>query len=307
MAIALTGGIACGKSTLAKFLRELGIRLLDADDVVHELEAPGGAAVPAIAARFGAGILAADGSVDRPKLAGIVFADAAARRDLEAILLPLVRSRLRAFTSEAARRGRRALPTIDAAGRECQAPTADAAGRECQVPTIDALHWENHVPAIDALHGNNSVSLVGADVLGRPPSTVSPSPSPASLPPTPVSPSPSLAARPPSSPVASTSRPPPTDPPLAIAVIPLLFESHWEDDYDTILAITSPLACQIRRMMQTRGYSRRQAEARLAAQMPAAEKAARADFVVVNDSTPEHLREEAGRLYAWLKEKEQNI
>lgn len=60
-------------------------------------------------------------------------------------------------------------------------------------------------------------------------------------------------------------------------------------------------------MMQTRGYSRRQAEARLAAQMPAAEKAARADFVVVNDSTPEHLREEAGRLYAWLKEKEQNI
>ena len=59
MRIALTGGIACGKSTLAKFLRELGIRLLDADDVVHELEAPGGAAVPAIVARFGAGILAA--------------------------------------------------------------------------------------------------------------------------------------------------------------------------------------------------------------------------------------------------------
>ncbi len=246
MAIALTGGIACGKSTLAKFLRELGIRLLDADDVVHELEAPGGAAVPAIAARFGAGVLAADGSVDRPKLAGIVFADAAARRDLEAILLPLVRSRLRAFTSEAARRGRRALPMVG--------------------PSF------------------SDVPLVGADVLGRPPSTA-PAPPPA----------------------ASTSRPPPTDLPLAIAVIPLLFESHWEDDYDTILAITSPLACQIRRMMQTRGYSRRQAEARLAAQMPAAEKAARADFVVVNDSTPEHLREEAGRLYAWLKEKEQNI
>ena len=45
MRIALTGGIACGKSTLAKFLRELGIRLLDADDVVHELEAPGGAEI----------------------------------------------------------------------------------------------------------------------------------------------------------------------------------------------------------------------------------------------------------------------
>ena len=241
MRIALTGGIACGKSTLAKFLRELGIRLLDADDVVHELEAPGGAAVPAIVARFGAGVLAADGSVDRPKLAGIVFADAAARRDLEAILFPLVRSRLRAFTSEAARRGRRAQPMVG--------------------PSF------------------SDVPLVGADVLGRPPST---------------------APAPPST--APVSRPPSTVP-LSIAVIPLLFESHWEGDYDIILAITSPSECQIHRMMRTRGYSRVQAEARLAAQMPVAEKAARADFVVVNDSTHEHLKDEARRLVAWLKER----
>ncbi len=241
MRIALTGGIACGKSTLAKFLRELGIRLLDADDVVHELEAPGGAAVPAIVARFGAGVLAADGSVDRPKLAAIVFADAAARRDLEAILFPLVRSRLRAFTSEAARRGRRALPMVG--------------------PSF------------------SDVPLVGADVLGRPPST---------------------APAPPST--APVSRPPSTVP-LYIAIIPLLFESHWEGDYDIILAITSPLECQIHRMMRTRGYSRVQAEARLAAQMPVAEKAARADFVVVNDSTHEHLKDEARRLVAWLKER----
>ena len=248
MRIALTGGIACGKSTLAKFLRELGIRLLDADDVVHELEAPGGAAVPAIVARFGAGVLAADGSVDRPKLAGIVFADAAARRDLEAILFPLVRSRLRAFTSEAARRGRRALPMVG--------------------PSF------------------SDVPLVGADVLGRPPSTA---PAP-----------PSTAPAPPST--APVSRPPSTVP-LYIAIIPLLFESHWEGDYDIILAITSPLECQIHRMMRTRGYSRVQAEARLAAQMPVAEKAARADFVVVNDSTHEHLKDEARRLVAWLKER----
>ena len=241
MRIALTGGIACGKSTLAKFLRELGIRLLDADDVVHELEAPGGAAVPAIVARFGAGVLAADGSVDRPKLAEIVFADAAARRDLEAILFPLVRSRLRAFTSEAARRGRRALPMVG--------------------PSF------------------SDVPLVGADVLGRPPST---------------------APAPPST--APVSRPPSTVP-LYIAIIPLLFESHCEGDYDIILAITSPLECQIHRMMRTRGYSRVQAEARLAAQMPVAEKAARADFVVVNDSTHEHLKDEARRLVAWLKER----
>ena len=301
MRIALTGGIACGKSTLAKFLRELGIRLLDADDVVHELEAPGGAAVPAIVARFGAGVLAADGSVDRPKLAGIVFADAAARRDLEAILFPLVRSRLRAFTSEAARRGRRALPTPDA----CHdgVPTVDTASRGNHVPTVDVESFRNHVPTVDVesfgnhlpmvdveSFGNhvptvdvesfgNHVPLVGADVLGRPPST---------------------APAPPST--APVSRPPSTVP-LYIAVIPLLFESHWEGDYDIILAITSPSECQIHRMMRTRGYSRVQAEARLAAQMPVAEKAARADFVVVNDSTHEHLKDEARRLVAWLKER----
>ena len=289
MRIALTGGIACGKSTLAKFLRELGIRLLDADDVVHELEAPGGAAVPAIVARFGAGVLAADGSVDRPKLAEIVFADAAARRDLEAILFPLVRSRLRAFTSEAARRGRRALPTpdachdgvptVDTASRGNHVPTVDVESFRNHVPTVDVESFRNHVPTVDVESFGNHVPLVGADVLGRPPSTA------------PVS-------RPP-----STAPAPPSTVPLYIAIIPLLFESHWEGDYDIILAITSPLECQIHRMMRTRGYSRVQAEARLAAQMPVAEKAARADFVVVNDSTHEHLKDEARRLVAWLKER----
>ena len=317
MRIALTGGIACGKSTLAKFLRELGIRLLDADDVVHELEAPGGAAVPAIVARFGAGVLAADGSVDRPKLAGIVFADAAARRDLEAILFPLVRSRLRAFTSEAARRGRppqstpdaafsdapmdgaarrgrRALPTpdachdgvptVDTASRENHVPTIDVESFGNHVPTVDVESFRNHVPTVDVESFGNHVPLVGADVLGRPPSTALAPPSTAPAPP-------------------STAPAPPSTVPLSIAVIPLLFESHWEGDYDIILAITSPLECQIHRMMRTRGYSRVQAEARLAAQMPVAEKAARADFVVVNDSTHEHLKDEARRLVAWLKER----
>ena len=83
MKIALTGGIACGKSLFAKFLRELGIHVIDADDVVHELEAPGGAAVPAIVARFGTDVLAEDGGIDRAALARLVFADPAARADLE--------------------------------------------------------------------------------------------------------------------------------------------------------------------------------------------------------------------------------
>ena len=92
---------------------------------------------------------------------------------------------------------------------------------------------------------------------------------------------------------------------FSIAVIPLLFESHFDEDYDIIIAIASSEDLQIDRMMRTRGYSRAQAEARLAAQMPVAEKVARAHFVVVNDSTPEHLRKEAVRLVAWLQEKAQ--
>ena len=91
-----------------------------------------------------------------------------------------------------------------------------------------------------------------------------------------------------------------------ISVIPLLFESHWESDYDTIIAIASPECQQIDRMIATRGYTRGEAAARLAAQMPVSEKAERSDFVVVNDSTPEHLKEEAMRVYAWLKERAKN-
>ena len=196
MKIALTGGIACGKSLFAKFLRELGIHVLDADDVVHELEAPGGAAVSAIVSRFGADVLAADGGIDRPALAARVFSDATARADLESIVFPLLRERM-------------------------------GGSRSCATA-------------------------------------------------------------------------------LTIHIIPLLFESHWATDYDILLCIASPVDLQISRMMQSRGYTRAHAEARLAAQWPVSEKAARCHYTVMNDSTPEHLRDEAKRLVAWLKEQAEN-
>ena len=196
MKIALTGGIACGKSMFAKFLRELGIHVLDADDVVHELEAPGGAAVPAIVSRFGSDVLAADGGIDRPALAARVFSDATARADLESIVFPMVHERM-------------------------------GGSRSCATA-------------------------------------------------------------------------------LTIHIIPLLFESHWETDYDILLCIASPADLQISRMMQSRGYTRAHAEARLAAQWPVSEKAARCHYTVMNDSTPEHLRDEAKRLVAWLKEQVEN-
>ncbi len=73
MRIALTGGIACGKSLLARYLSSMGLAIIDADDVVHELEAPGGAAVEPIVERFGRDVLALDGGIDRRRLAEAVF------------------------------------------------------------------------------------------------------------------------------------------------------------------------------------------------------------------------------------------
>ena len=81
--VGLTGGIASGKSTVAGFLRELGATVVDADRIVHEALGPGGAAREAVEARFG--------TADRAALGRIIFADAAARKHLEAILHPLVR------------------------------------------------------------------------------------------------------------------------------------------------------------------------------------------------------------------------
>jgi len=88
--VALTGGIATGKSYVLERFRAHGIPCLDADALAHGVTAAGTEATAAIAARFGSGILAADGSVDRARLGPVVFADAAARRDLEAIVHPAV-------------------------------------------------------------------------------------------------------------------------------------------------------------------------------------------------------------------------
>jgi len=88
--IALTGGIATGKSYVLEQFRRRGVPCLDADVLAHGTMAAGTEATAAIAARFGADILAADGAVDRTKLGPIVFADPSARRDLEAIVHPAV-------------------------------------------------------------------------------------------------------------------------------------------------------------------------------------------------------------------------
>ena len=182
MRIALTGGIACGKSLVAKFLNELGVETIDADDIVHEL-------IPDPA--------------ERKRIAAEVFGNEAKRKELEARLHPLVKERIG--------------------------------------------EWLDTVP---------DASRVAGAVTGRG---------------------------------------------VKIAIIPLLFETRWDADYDIICCVRSGRDLQISRMMTTRGYTRAEAEARLAAQMPVEEKAAKSHYVIDNNGTSEELKSKVKAFVVWLK------
>jgi dephospho-CoA kinase len=90
LVVGLTGGIGSGKSTVSALLAEKGALVIDADAITREVQQPGHEVFDAMVERFGDGIVAADGSLDRPAVAAIVFADEAARKDLEAIVHPAV-------------------------------------------------------------------------------------------------------------------------------------------------------------------------------------------------------------------------
>jgi len=92
--IGLTGPIGCGKSTVASWLAERGAVVIDADQVARDVSAPGQPAHDAIIAVFGDGVRVEDRSLDRAALARIVFADPEALKRLEAIVHPLVRTRI---------------------------------------------------------------------------------------------------------------------------------------------------------------------------------------------------------------------
>ena len=190
MKVALTGGIACGKSLLARYLNELGVETIDADDIVHEL-------IP--------------DAEERRRIAAEVFADSAKRRELETKLHPLVKARIEEFLGE---------------GRK----TKDRRQR-----------------------------------IGKEPSVVCP--------------------------LSSV---------LRIAIIPLLFEVRWDSEYDIICCVESTREAQLSRLMAIRGYTRAEAEARLAAQLPVEEKAARSHYVIDNNGTAEELKANAKRLVKWL-------
>jgi dephospho-CoA kinase len=90
LVVGLTGGIGSGKSTVSALLEERGAVVVDADRIAREVVAPGGPAYQPVVDRFGPGVVTADGAIDRPALAAVVFADPSARADLEAITHPVV-------------------------------------------------------------------------------------------------------------------------------------------------------------------------------------------------------------------------
>ena len=190
--IALTGGIACGKSLVAKFLNELGVETIDADDIVHEL-------IPDPA--------------ERKRIAAEVFGNEAKRRELEARLHPLVKERIEEFLREVKSKGEK-------------------------VKSVDVSTF--------------SLFLF------------------------PFS--------------------------FKIAIIPLLFEARWEENFDIICCVRSARGTQVARMMETRGYTREEAEARLKAQMPVEEKAEKSHYVIENNGSAEELKSEVAKFVNWLKE-----
>ena len=175
---ALTGGIATGKSHCLARFAALGAPTIDADLLAREAVAPGSAGLEAVIARFGSGVVQADGTLDRPALASIVFADRTQRAALEAIIHPEVRRRIR--------------------------------------------EW----------------------FVNLPPQT-----------------------------------------PLAIADIPLLFETGQEHDFDRVIVCACDPAEQLRRIIARDNLTEEAARQRLAAQWPISEKIARAHYVIRTDGS----------------------
>jgi len=192
--VALTGGIATGKSHVRARLARLGVPTIDSDALARDAVAPGSAGLAAVVRRFGPEVIDADGSLNRARLGTIVFADPGARRDLEAIVHPEVRRVTDAW-----------FASLD--------------------------------PAVD---------------------------------------------------------------PLAVADIPLLFEVGREGDFDAVIVAACDPETQVRRVMERDGLSESDARQRLAAQLPIADKIARADFVIRTDGSHELTDEQVDEVLSAL-------
>ena len=135
--LVVTGGIACGKSTVCEFFRRWGADIWDADEESHALTGPGGAAVKKIVRTFGSGVIGRDGGIDRKRLGEVVFADEAALARLNALLHPAIFRAGRRWAAAVRRQGRMGAAAIPlffecgmSAGREWPAVVCISAGRD---------------------------------------------------------------------------------------------------------------------------------------------------------------------------------
>ena len=189
--IGLTGGIACGKSTISATLRELGAAIVDGDALSRELTAPGGPALPAIRESFGDGVFLPDGALDRRALGAVIFFDDAARARLDAIMQPMLRRMI--------------------------------------------------------LRGIEEARQSGA--------------------------------------------------PLCVLDMPLLYEAGLDGLCDRVWCAWLPQETQLQRLMARDGFTRDEAEARLRSQLPADEKAARADVVIDTSGSIQYTRDKLPPLF----------
>jgi dephospho-CoA kinase len=194
MLVGLTGGIACGKSTVARMFTERGAILVDADAIARDVVRAGTEGFDAVVEAFGPDVLAPEGGLDRAALGSTVFGDDAARRRLEAILHPLIASE---------------------SGRRLQAAFAEGA-------------------------------------------------------------------------------------PLVVYDAALLFESGRSEHFRPVVVVSAPPDVQLRRLMARDGLDEPSARARIDAQMPVAEKVARADHVIDNGGTREQTEAAVAALWDTL-------
>lgn len=196
LSIALTGGIACGKSAAAGFLAAKGAAVLDTDDVAHDLLRKGSPVRDRVVEAFGTEIVEPGGDVDRGALGAVVFADAAALKRLNALMHPAIMARVKAWTEATTREGRD-----------------------------------------------------------------------------------------------------------AVVLVPLLFEIGAEHGWDAVVCVVDSEARALGRL-RARGLDDTEARRRMGAQLPAAEKARRADFVIENSGTLADLEQATVAAYNKLREKE---
>ena len=198
---ALTGGIATGKSHVRRRFEALGVGTVDSDTLVHQVLGPGTDTTSSIARRFGDAVIAPDGSVDRPKLGALVFANDQARRDLEALVHPIVYAAI-------------------------------------------AKWFEDRERAGDL---------------------------------------------------------------LALADIPLLFETGREKEFDAVIVAACSPDEQIRRVRARDGLSDEAARQRVAAQIPIDDKLKRADYIIWTTGTLEETDRQVDQVYGRLTEETESL